>query len=102
MRRYHGDDVEFLRKLHEFLHLFVEVAGPDVLDVSLWHAEDLIGAGQLVALGVPLGLGFPIILLHFEIIMTLVEIGLDKYSDWGWLKYCRSGGGRKCVGKLRW
>ena len=47
---YHGDDVEAFRELHQFLHLFVEVAGPDILDVCLRHAEDFMGGDGVFAL----------------------------------------------------
>lgn len=65
-REYHGDDVEAFGELHEFLHLFVEVASPDILDVCFGYAEDFVGGDGLFALRFPLSLGLPITLLHLN------------------------------------
>ena len=66
MGRYHCDDVVAFCEAGEFFHLFVEVAGPHVLDVGVVGGEDVAAVERVLALGVPLGLGLPVVLLHLN------------------------------------
>ena len=64
MKLYNGDDVVAFCEFGEFLHFFIEVGCPDVLDVGVMGGEYFIAWGILFGLRIPLGFCFPVALLH--------------------------------------